>query len=467
MFESLTKRMTGIFERLRMRGKLTREHVEAGLDEVRRALLEADVAYSVVRDFIARVGELAVGEETLKGIRPTDQIVKIVHDELVEMMGPAEAPLDLAPPGEATVLMLCGLQGSGKTTTCAKLAKLLAARGRKPMLVAADVQRPAAIEQLQILGARMDLPVHAEPGAPPPALSRRAVQAAKMADCDTVLIDTAGRLHVDEAMMDEVVEVAAKTKPREVLFVCDAMTGQDAVRSAAAFAERLALTGVVLTKLDGDARGGAALSVRAVTGAPVKFVGVGEKLEDLESFHPDRMAGRILGMGDVVSLVEKAQAAVDQEEAAKIAGKMFDGSMTLEDFLGQLRQVKKMGSLQDMVAMIPGLSGQLGGEQVDEREFGRMEAIVSSMTREERRHPEILDGSRRRRVASGSGTRPQNVNALLKQFTQMKKMFSRPGRLGQLLGGLGGLGQAIAAGPWGGKPRHGRGRGRKKKKRRR
>jgi len=431
VFESLTGSITRAIDRIRMRGKLSRENIEQGMREVRTALLEADVSFKVVREFLKSVTEKAVGDKVLKAVDPSQQIVKVVHDELIELMGPGDASIDFAPTG-ITVILMAGLQGSGKTTTCAKLARLLKSRGRHPMMVAADVQRPAAIDQLETLGRQVEIPVYSERGGQPPKICRDAVEAARKHACDTLILDTAGRLHIDEEMMQEVAEVAGATSPREIFLVSDAMTGQDAATSAKAFGERLRLTGVVLTKLDGDARGGAALSVRAVAGVPIKFVGVGEKMDQLEEFYPERMADRILGMGDVVSLVEKAQAAIDQEEAQRLAGKLMGGGFTLGDFLQQLRQVKKMGSVKDLVSMIPGLATAPGADQIEDRQFLHMEALISSMTSDEREHPEIVRGGRKQRVAAGAGRPPQEVNLLLKQFRQMKKMFGRMGRFGGL-----------------------------------
>jgi len=480
VFESLTSSITRALDRIRMRGKLTRENVEQGLREVRTALLEADVNFEVVKQFLASVSEKAVGEEVLKSVDPSQQIVKVVHDELVELMGPVDPAVHYAPTG-VTVILLAGLQGSGKTTTCAKLAGLVRSRGRHPLLVAADVQRPAAIDQLEKLGRQVEVPVYAERGAEPPGICKRALEEARKRACDTVILDTAGRLHIDEAMMAEVAEVAAATDPHEVLLVADAMTGQDAAVSARAFAERLKLTGVILTKLDGDARGGAALSVKAVAGVPIKFITVGEKLDQIEEFHPDRMAGRILGMGDVVSLVERAQATIDRDEAQKLAGKLFGGGFTLEDFLQQLRQVKKMGSMKDMVAMIPGLAAAPQAADIDDRQFLHMEALICAMTPDERLHSELVQSSRKRRIAAGAGRPPQEVNLLLKQFRQMRKMFGRAGRFGGLEKIMGRMADPEAAaegegGAAGGflpqelfarKTKHGRGARKKKKKKKR
>jgi signal recognition particle subunit SRP54 len=425
----LTGSITRAFDRMRMRGKLTRENIEQGLREVRSALLEADVNFKVVKQFLSDVTEKAVGESVIKSVDPSQQIVKIVHDELVGLMGPQDSAIDFAPTG-ITVILMAGLQGSGKTTTCSKLAAMLRKRGRHPLLVAADVQRPAAIDQLEKLAQDLSVPVYSERGQRPPDICRRALEDARKRACDTVILDTAGRLHVDEEMMAEVAEVAAVTSPREIFLVADAMTGQDAATSARAFAERLKLTGVILTKLDGDARGGAALSVRSVAGVPIKFVGVGERAEQLDEFHPERMADRILGMGDVVSLVERAQASIDQEEAQRLTGKLIGGGFGLGDFMSQLRQVRKMGSIKDLVGMIPGMASAPGVEKLDDKQFLHMEALLSSMTAEERDHPELVQSSRRHRIADGAGRPPHEVNLLLKQFRQMKKMFGRISRFG-------------------------------------
>jgi len=424
MFESLTARLTEALRKLRGRGVLTERNIEDGLREVRVALLEADVSYRVVKQFINSVKERAVGEEVIKSVTPGQQVVKIVHDELIKLMGPADStiPMSKEPP---TVIMLAGLQGSGKTTTAAKLARYLRAKGHNPLLVAADIRRPAAIEQLKVLGEQLGVEVFSEEGVPAPLICKHAVESARQKGQDVVILDTAGRLHIDEEMMAEIREVAATVKPHQKYLVCDAMTGQDAVNSAKEFNEQLELDGVILTKLDGDARGGAALSVKAVTGKPIKFVGVGEKLDRFEEFHPDRMASRILGMGDVVSLVEKAQEAVDMEQAARIQEKIRKDTLTLDDFLQQLQQVRRMGPLKEILKMIPGIGSQFDSAMLEESEteFKHVEGIIRSMTPEERMNPDIIDGSRRRRIAAGSGTTPQEVNQLLKQFKQAKAML--------------------------------------------
>jgi signal recognition particle subunit SRP54 len=402
------------------------EMIAEGMREVRRALLEADVNYRVAKEFCGRVEERARGRDVARSITPAQQVVKIVHDELVELLGGAHAPLVQAkqPP---TVIVLAGLQGSGKTTTAAKLAARLAREGRRPLLVAADVHRPAAIEQLETLGGRLDVPVVADrDGRPPEAIVGDAVERARAERRNVVIVDTAGRLHVDDEMMRELERVVSAADPHELLLVADGMTGQDAVRSAEAFRARLPLTGVVLTKLDGDARGGAALSIHAVTGLPIKLIGVGEKPDGLEPFHPERMAGRILDRGDVVTLVEKAQEAFDESEAAGLEGKVGRrGKFDLEDFLVAMRQIRRMGPLDGLLGLLPGVGKQLRGVEVDPDRLKRIEAIVLSMTPEERRHPKVLNGSRRKRIARGSGTTVQEVNRLLKQFEEMNRMMKQ------------------------------------------
>ncbi|MBI3097478.1 MAG: signal recognition particle protein [Planctomycetes bacterium] len=437
MFESITESLNAVFNRLRGRGKLTEANIQEGLKEVRMALLEADVNYRVVKDFVERVTAKAVGREVIESVNPAQQIVKIVHDELIALMGEPSTGLPFRSDG-LTVILMAGLQGSGKTTTCAKLAKLVVRRGHRPLLVAADIQRPAAIEQLKTLGKQIDVPVYAEEGGRPPKICQRSLDFALQHNLDTVILDTAGRLHIDQALMDEVRDIAAKTKPSQVYLVSDAMTGQDAVNSAKAFHEQLALDGVILTKLDGDARGGAALSIRAVTGKPIKFIGIGEKLEALEEFHPERMASRILGMGDIISLVEKAQEHVDAKQAEKLREKLLKTKeFDLQDFLDQYQQMKKMGPLKDLLKMIPGLGGAMGGlDGVDEKEFKHLEAIILSMTPQERRNPDLLNGSRRLRIAKGSGTKIQEVNDLLRQFRDMQRMMKDMNKKGNPLGAM-------------------------------
>ncbi len=436
MLEELTSKLEATFRRLRGYGKLTEKNIAESLKEIRRALLEADVNYKVVKDFVASVQEKAVGEEVLRSVTPGQMIVKIVHDEMVRLLGGTTATIRTAgiPP---TIIMLAGLQGSGKTTFAAKLARYLQKKNRKPLLVAADVYRPAAIQQLKILGRSINVPVYDEGAGDPVKIAFNSISHARQHMLDTVILDTAGRLHIDEQMMEELVKIKNRIRPHEILFVADGMTGQDAVNTAQQFAEKLNFDGVVLTKMDGDARGGAALSIKAITGKPIKFIGVGEKLEDIEQFHPDRMASRILGMGDVVTLVEKAQETIDREKAEKLEKKLRKAEFDLEDFLDQLQQIKKMGSLESLLRMIPGVGSQLKNVQVDERNLIRVEAIINSMTREERRNPKILNGSRRKRIAQGSGTRVQDVNQLMRQFEQMKKMMKQMNK--RSFRGLGGM----------------------------
>ncbi|MHC4180419.1 MAG: signal recognition particle protein [Planctomycetota bacterium] len=418
MFESLTENINSALKTLRGRGKLSESNMRDGLDLVRRALLEADVSFSVAKDFIARVSEQAVGERVLKSLDPSQMLVGIVHQELINLMGPVDHSLHLRSP--LSVLMLCGLQGSGKTTTCGKLGRTINQRGRKPMLVAADLQRPAAITQLQVLGEQLGLPVYADTEAKDPIkLCHAAVKQAKASGAEVLILDTAGRLHVDEELMGQLSQIDRRVQPDQVYLVVDAMTGQDAVQSAKAFNEALELDGVIMTKLDGDARGGAALSVKAVTGVPIKFVGTGEHLDALEEFHPDRMAGRILGMGDVLSLVEQAQQKFDQEEMAKQEDRLRKGEFTLDDFKKMLGQTKKLGPLNKVMGMIPGLSGMsdMIGDLDAEQDMRRLAGIIDSMTPEERRNPsKVVDQSRRRRIAAGAGVQPHEVNELVKQF---------------------------------------------------
>ncbi len=429
MFEALTQRLDGIFKKLRGKGVISEANTRDAMREVRMALLEADVSYKVVKDFTSSCLERARGQEVLRSVAPGQQIVKIVHDELIRLMGPVDHSIRFAEHGP-TVIMLAGLQGSGKTTTAAKLGRYLQQRGHAPMLVAADMQRPAAVDQLRILGRELNIPVYAEEKGRPPRICERSVKAAQEDNRDVVILDTAGRLHIDEALMDELKEVRDRLHLSAVLLVCDAMTGQDAVNSAKEFNEKLGIDGVILTKLDGDARGGAALSVKAVTGKPIKFVGVGEKLDALEEFHPDRMASRILGMGDVVSFVEKVQSEVDAEQAMELQEKIRRRTLSLEDLLGQLQQVKKMGDLQSMLSLLPGMGGV--DFQSAQNELPRVEAIIRSMTPEERSSPEVIDSSRRRRIAGGSGTNTQEVNQLLKQFRQMKKVMKQLSESGMM-----------------------------------
>ena len=424
MFESLSEKLQSVFKKLRGKGALTEADVNEALREVRLVLLEADVNFRVVKDFISRVRERAVGQEVLQSLTPAQQVVKIVNEELTNLLGGNEVGLKLAqkPP---TIIMLAGLQGSGKTTTAAKLANTLRKQGRKPLLVAADIYRPAAIKQLQVLGSQLGVPVFTL-GDKQDAVSigKAAVASAQSNGQDVVILDTAGRLHIDEDMMDELKRLKAAISPNEVLLVVDAMTGQDAVNVAERFNQALEVDGFIITKLDSDARGGVALSIKAVTGHPIKFAGVGEKLDALEPFHPERMAGRILGMGDVLSLIEKAESAFDQEKADELERRLRENKFDFEDYLEQLQQMRKMGPLDQLVGMIPGLNPkQMKGVEIDESQIGKVEAIIRSMTREERHHPEVMNGSRRRRIAAGSGTSVQEVNRLMNQFEQMKKMI--------------------------------------------
>ncbi|MCE9634126.1 MAG: signal recognition particle protein [Planctomycetes bacterium] len=443
MFESLAQRLQSVFSRLGRRTALTESDVDEALREIRTALLTADVHLSVVKKLTADIKARAVGEKVIESVRPDQQVAKIVYDELVRLLG--GQPGTISPPNDGgipirwsasgpTVILMAGLQGSGKTTTCAKLARYLKSKGHRPLLVAADMQRPAAVEQLKVLGASLEIPVHWEESGRPPKICERAVAKATADGNDVVILDTAGRLHVDRELMDEVRDIAARTKPHEVLLVLDSMTGQDAVNSAKVFDESLPLTGVVLTKLDGDTRGGAALSVLSVTGKPVRFVGTGEKTEALEPFHPDRMASRILGMGDVVSLVERAQEAMKQEEVEKAAEKLFAGSFTMDDMLQQFEQVERMGPLKDWLGMIPGMAPALEGQEVDEKGIKRAKAVIQSMTAEERRKPDVLDAGRRRRIARGSGTSLDEVNRLIKGYKQMKLMMKQLRSDGGMMG---------------------------------
>jgi signal recognition particle subunit SRP54 len=428
MFEDLVRKFDGVLRKLRGTGKLTEQNIEESCREIRRVLLEADVHYKIAGEFIASVRARAVGRDVTASVTPGQMLVKIVHDELVALLGTAHVPIQLDGPLPAVILVV-GLQGSGKTTFCAKLGRYLAGRNRRALLAAADVHRPAAAEQLMRLGEAAGLPVYAPGDLPAERIAAGAVAEARKRGLDTVIIDTAGRLHVDEEMMAEIVAVKAAAKPNEILFVADGMTGQDAVKSAQAFADRPGFDGIVLTKMDGDGRGGAALSIRAVTGKPVKFFSTGEKTDAIEAFHPDRLASRILGMGDILSLVERAQESVDREQAEKLAKKLGVGEFTLEDFLDQLRQVKKMGPLSQLMDMMPGMKGRLPAKPApDEKSLVRVEAIIQSMTVEERRKPRLIDGSRRKRIASGSGTRVQDVNQLLRDFQMMQTLMKRVGK---------------------------------------
>jgi signal recognition particle subunit SRP54 len=432
MFESLQEGLTSAIRSLRGRGKLTESNMRDGLRLIQQALLEADVSFPVVKQFMARVSEQAVGERVLKLLDPTKQLVGIVHRELVELMGPVDHSLHLR--SKPSVLMLCGLQGSGKTTTCGKLGMLLNRRERKPLLVAADLQRPAAIDQLEVLGQKLGIPVYTERGVDNPvAVCQNAVRHAKQIEADVVVLDTAGRLHVDEELMAQLARIEKRVEPDQVYFVVDAMTGQDAVHSAKAFNEALELDGVILTKLDGDARGGAALSVKAVTGVPIKFIGTGEHLDALEEFHPDRMAGRILGLGDILSLVETAQQKVDQEEMARQEARLRKGEFTLDDFRKLMDQTGRLGPLNKIMGMIPGMSQMkdMMGDVDAEAEMSQFRGIIDSMTPDERRNPtRVIDQSRRRRIAAGAGVEPHQVNDLVKQFDAIADVMKNMSKMG-------------------------------------
>jgi len=429
MFESLSDRFDTIFKRMRGRGRMGEAEVDEVLREIRVALLEADVNFKVVKNLVARIREQCVGADLSASLSPAQQVIKIVHQELINALGGQTLKITYAgkPP---TVVMLAGLQGSGKTTACGKLAKWFRSQGRNPLLVGADLQRPAAVEQLRVLGGQAGVPVFSEP-TDPESVARAGLEEARRLGKDVLIVDTAGRLHVDEDLMDEARRISAAVSPDYTFLVVDAMTGQDAVNVAESFHSVLQIDGVILSKLDGDARGGAALSVKEVIGRPIAFASVGEKLADFEPFHPDRMASRILGMGDILTLIEKAESAYDSDEAAKAAEKLQKGSFTLEDFLEQMQQVKKMGPIQNLVGMLPAIPKELKNAEIDEKEIGRIEAIIRSMTPEERREPQLMNGSRRLRVANGSGTTTNEVNQLLKQFKDMQKMM-------RMFGGKGG-----------------------------
>ena len=431
-FEGLSEKLNGVFKRLKSRGKLSEADVKEAMREVKMALLEADVSYKVVKDFIAKVTERSVGEEVLKSLTPGQQVIKIVNDELIKLMGEANSKINF-PNKPPCIIMMCGLQGSGKTTHAAKLAKMFKKEGKRPLLIAADVYRPAAIKQLQVVGKNYNIPVF-EMGTEvsPVEISKKALEYAAQQHHDVILIDTAGRLHINEELMQELQDIKTAVRPQEILLVVDAMTGQDAVTVAESFDGQLGVDGIILTKLDGDARGGAALSVRSVTNKPIKYIGMGEKMEDLEPFYPDRMASRILGMGDVLSLIDKVQANIDEQEALDMAKKMRANDFTLEDFLAQMQQIKKMGPLKDLLGMMPGIPGMgkldlesaLNG--VDpQKEMARTEAIIQSMTKEERANPSILNGPRKKRIAAGCGRSIADVNRLIKQFEEMKKMMKQ------------------------------------------
>ncbi|TSA16905.1 signal recognition particle protein [bacterium] len=424
MFESLSQKLETVFKKLRGEGRITEANVSENLREVRRVLLDADVNYKVAKQFIEDVQKRALGQDVLNSITPGQLIIKIIFDEMVKLLGESKAEIrsSQTPP---TVVLIAGLQGSGKTTFAAKLAGYLKSKGSNPLLVAADIHRPAAIDQLISLGKQLDIPVFTDRGQSAVKIAGDSIDFARKNIRDTVIIDTAGRLHIDEEMMQEVASIKETTKPHEILFVVDAMTGQDAVNTAKAFHDRLNFDGVVLTKLDGDSRGGAALSIRSVVQRPIKFIGTGEKLDALEPFYPERIASRILGMGDIVTLVEKAQQQFDQEKAVKLEEKLRKSQLTLEDFLEQLREIKKMGPLSQVIGMLPGMNRMPADVQVDDNALVRIEAVIQSMTPDERNRPSIINGSRRRRIALGSGTTVQEVNRLLKQFEEMQKMMKR------------------------------------------
>jgi signal recognition particle subunit SRP54 len=447
MFESLSDRLQSVFQKLGSKGRLTEEDVREAMKQVRLALLEADVNFKIVKDFVARVTEQAVGEEVTKSLTPHQQVVKIVHQELLTLLGTQSAPLQESRPGP-TVIMLVGLQGTGKTTLAAKLALLLRKQNKRVMLAACDIYRPAAVTQLQSLGRQLNIPVYSEgTAAAPPDIALRALEQARKDMANVLIIDTAGRLQIDEPLMQELAEIEQRVQPIERLLVVDAMTGQEAVRVAETFHQRIDLTGVVMSKMDGDARGGAALSVRAVTGVPIKFLSTGEKIDGntLEVFHPDRLASRILGMGDMLSLIERAEQVYDAEQAKKMQKRLRKGEFDFEDFLSAMQQMRKLGPLQQILGMIPGLS-QLARQEdlIDEKQLKRVEAIIQSMTIEERRNPELIKGSRRDRIARGSGTTIQDISALTKQFQQMQRMMK------QLSGGKGGKGGKPGRGGRGG-----------------
>ena len=426
MFDGLSEKLNNAFKRLRSKGKLTPDDVKVGMREIKMALLEADVNYKVVRDFIKTVSERAVGTEVLESLLPGQQIVKIVNEEMIALMGGSQSKLTIAPK-PPTVIMMVGLQGAGKTTHAAKLANMYKKQGKNPMMVACDIYRPAAIRQLEVLGEQLSIPVFSMgTGTSPVKIAREGLKEATRRGCDMVFIDTAGRLHIDEELMEELKKIKAEVEPTEILLTIDAMIGQDSVNVAESFNELLDITGVILTKLDGDTRGGAALSVRHVTGKPIKFIGVGEKMDAIEPFHPDRMASRILGMGDVLTLIDKAQQQFDEKKAAELEQKLRKSMFTLDDYLDQLGQIKNMGGVEQLMGMIPGMKpGALKDAKIDENALAHTEAIIKSMTKKEREHPEIIQASRKIRIAKGSGTSVEEVNKLLKQFDQMKKMIKQ------------------------------------------
>jgi signal recognition particle subunit SRP54 len=429
-FEGLADKLAAAFKKMRSKGKLTEVDIKEAMREVRLALLEADVNFKIVKDFIAKVSERAVGVEVLESLTPAQQVIKIVDEELTLLMGGEQSKISFAskPP---TIIMLCGLQGSGKTTHAAKLAQYFKKMGKRPLLVACDIYRPAAIKQLQVVGEKAGTPVFEMGITDPVKIAKAAVSHAKDHGNDIVILDTAGRLHIDEELMNELKHIKSQVSPHEILLVVDAMTGQDAVNVAGSFNEALGISGIILSKTDGDTRGGAALSVRAVTGSPVKLIGTGEKIDDLEPFHPGRMSSRILGMGDVLTLIEKAQQNVDEKKSAEFERKMRQNTFDFDDFLEQLKQIKNMGPLKNLMEMIPGVGNKLKDVDIDEKQFFRIEAIITSMTKKERQKPDIINPSRKRRIATGSGTRVEDVNRLLKQFVEMQKMMKQMGNMGK------------------------------------
>ena len=441
-FEGLSDKLEAAFKRLRSKGSLTESDVKEAMREVRLALLEADVNYKVAKDFTNKVTERAIGAQVMESLTPAQMVIKIVNEELTELMGGTGSRLAYAshPP---TIVMMCGLQGSGKTTHCAKIARKLKSEGHRPLLVACDVYRPAAIKQLQVVGEQVDVPVFEMGQGNPVEIAENAVKLAKDHGYDYVILDTAGRLHIDETLMQELKDIKAKIHPHEILLVVDAMTGQDAVTVASSFDEALGIDGIVLTKMDGDTRGGAALSVRAVTGKPIKFVGTGEKLDELDYFYPDRMASRILGMGDVLTLIEKAETTLDEKKAQELEKKLRKNKFDLNDLLDQLQQVRKMGSMKDLLSMLPGVGNKIKDLDIDERQFDRVQAIIFSMTPEERSKPELINPSRKRRIAAGCGMKVEDVNKLLNQHKQMLKMFKQFNSKGarRRFGRMGGFGQ--------------------------
>lgn len=447
-FEGLSDKLGKVFSKLKNHGKLSEKDVKEAMREVKMALLEADVSFPVVKAFVGKVSERAVGAEVMNSLTPAQQVIDIVHEELISLMGDSAARIDF-PSKPPCVIMMCGLQGAGKTTHSAKLAKYLRGQNRRPLLVACDVYRPAAIDQLKVVGEKAEAKVFEMGQINPVTIAKESIKYAKDNGYDVVILDTAGRLHIDETLMDELKNVKAEVNPNEILLVVDSMTGQDAVNVAKTFNEALEITGVILTKLDGDTRGGAALSVLHVTGKPIKFAGVGEKIDDLEQFHPNRMADRILGMGDVLSLIEKAKDTFDEKEAEKLARKLQENKFDMNDLYAQFEQIEKMGSISSLLKMIPGVSGKIKEEDIDERKMYRTKAIISSMTKKEREKPSIIDAKRKRRIAAGSGTKVEDVNQLLKQYDMMSKMMKQMGGKGKKrrmpkfpmgMGGMNGMG---------------------------